>query len=40
MKNAYNIALGDWFNPPVIHCVDRVQVLVLDIDIFISKPTL
>jgi len=23
MKNAYNVALGDWFNPPVIHRVER-----------------
>ena len=23
MKNAYNVALGDWFNPPVIHRVGR-----------------
>ena len=23
MKNAYNIALSDWFNPPVIHRIDR-----------------
>jgi hypothetical protein len=23
MKNAYNVALGDWFNPPVIHRVAR-----------------
>jgi hypothetical protein len=23
MKNAYNVALGDWFNPPVIHKVER-----------------
>ena len=23
MKNAYNVALGDWFNPPVIHTVER-----------------
>jgi hypothetical protein len=22
-KNAYNIALSDWFNPPVIHTMDR-----------------
>ena len=24
MKTAYNIALSDWFNPPVIHCVERI----------------
>lgn len=24
MKNAYNIALSDWFHPPVIHGVERV----------------
>jgi hypothetical protein len=23
MKNAYNVALGDWFHPPVIHAVER-----------------
>ncbi len=23
MKNAYNVALGDWFHPPVIHSVER-----------------
>ena len=23
LKNAYNVALGDWFNPPVIHAVER-----------------
>src|SRR5262245_55909332 len=23
MKNAYNVALGDWFNPPVIQSVER-----------------
>ena len=23
MKNAYNLALRDWFNPPVIHRVGR-----------------
>jgi hypothetical protein len=23
MKNAYNVALGDWFNPPVIQRVER-----------------
>jgi hypothetical protein len=23
MKNAYNVALGDWFHPPVIHEVER-----------------
>ena len=22
MKNAYNVALGDWFHPPVIHSVE------------------
>lgn len=22
-KNAYNIALSDWFHPPVIHAIDR-----------------
>ena len=24
MKNAYNVALGDWFNPPVIHRLERL----------------
>lgn len=23
MKNAYNVALGDWFHPPVIRSVER-----------------
>jgi len=23
MRSAYNIALSDWFNPPVIHCIER-----------------
>jgi hypothetical protein len=23
IKSAYNFALSDWFNPPVIHCVER-----------------
>jgi hypothetical protein len=23
LKNAYNVALGDWFHPPVIHRVER-----------------
>ena len=23
LKNAYNVALGDWFNPPVIHRLER-----------------
>lgn len=23
MKNAYNVAMGDWFNPPVIHRLGR-----------------
>jgi hypothetical protein len=23
MKNAYNVALGDWFHPPMIHSVER-----------------
>lgn len=23
MKNAYNVALGDWFHPPVIHAVEQ-----------------
>jgi hypothetical protein len=28
MKNAYNVALGDWFNPPVIHKVERQGELI------------
>ena len=24
MKKAYNIALSDWFNPPVVHSIERV----------------
>jgi hypothetical protein len=23
MKNAYNVAVGDWFHPPVIHRLER-----------------
>ena len=23
MKNAYNVAMGDWFHPPVIHRLGR-----------------
>ena len=23
LKNAYNVALGDWFHPPVIHSLER-----------------
>jgi hypothetical protein len=23
MKNAYNVALGDWFHPPVVHRLER-----------------
>ena len=23
MKNAYNLALGDWFHPPVIHSIEK-----------------
>ena len=23
MKNAYNVALGDWFHPPVIHHIEK-----------------
>jgi hypothetical protein len=28
-KNAYNIALSDWFNPPVIHRVERKEGRIL-----------
>jgi hypothetical protein len=28
MKTAYNVALSDWFNPPVIHNVERTGNLV------------
>ena len=24
MRNAYNIALSDWFHPPAINCVERI----------------
>jgi len=27
-KNAYNIALSDWFNPPVIHSIERQGELI------------
>lgn len=29
MKTAYNIALSDWFNPPVIHQIQRKGVRIL-----------
>jgi hypothetical protein len=25
MKTAYNVALSDWFNPPVIHRIERTE---------------
>ncbi len=28
IKSAYNFALSDWFNPPVIHCVERKDGLI------------
>ena len=28
IKSAYNFALSDWFNPPVIHTVERVGVYI------------
>ena len=28
IKSAYNFALSDWFNPPVIHCVERMDGLI------------
>ena len=28
-KNAYNLALSDWFNPPVIHSVERKDNCIL-----------
>ena len=28
IKSAYNFALSDWFNPPVIHCVERRNGLI------------
>lgn len=28
IKSAYNFALSDWFNPPVIHCVERRDGLI------------
>ena len=28
IKSAYNFALSDWFNPPVIHCVERRDRLI------------
>ena len=40
-KNAYNVALGDWFNPPVIRSIDtwqdgRVRVSASD-DVMVTK---
>lgn len=29
MKNAYNIALSDWFHPPVIECIERRGEMIL-----------
>jgi hypothetical protein len=29
MKTAYNFALSDWFNPPVIHRIERREGLIL-----------
>ena len=28
IKSAYNFVLSDWFNPPVIHCVERKDGLI------------
>ena len=40
MKNAYNIALADWFHPPVIQCIERRGELILveaDDDVMVAK---
>ena len=29
MKNAYNLALGDWFHPPVIHNIEKREGKIL-----------
>ncbi|MBN1453714.1 MAG: hypothetical protein JW963_22060 [Anaerolineales bacterium] len=40
MKTAYNIALSDWFHPPVIHCIaredGRIRVQVRD-NVMVTK---
>src|SRR5215211_5290752 len=42
-KNAYNVALGDWFNPPVIHRIEwhdgRIRVRVSD-DVMVTRVTI
>jgi hypothetical protein len=39
-KSAYNWALSDWFNPPVIHCIERkdgmIRVLASD-NVMVAK---
>lgn len=40
LKNAYNIALADWFHPPVIQCIERRGELILveaDDDVMVAK---
>ena len=42
-KNAYNIALGDWFNPPVVDYIDwdqgHIRVCASD-DVMVTKVTI
>ena len=42
-KNAYNIALGDWFNPPVVNYIDwdqgHIRVQASD-DVIVTKVTI
>ncbi|HSJ88811.1 MAG TPA: hypothetical protein VK909_16480, partial [Anaerolineales bacterium] len=42
-KNAYNIALGDWFNPPVVNYIDWDQELIrvkASDDVMVTKVTI
>ena len=40
MKNAYNVAFGDWFSPPVIHSLERqgraIRILASD-DVLVAS---
>ena len=40
LKNAYNVALGDWFHPPVIHQLERkgsaIRIQVSD-DVMVAR---
>ena len=40
VKNPYNVAVGDWFNPPVIHRIEcdngNIRVMAFD-DVLVTK---